>query len=148
MGFSLVVWRRPPGWVQSLCESCLHHSRGSHGDVNVAGNLDMLTSTIATLGGGNLNLTSTGGSMDLGTEELFNQSRQVGFGVFTSGGGNVNVIAQGDVNINGSRIATYNGGDIFVESLMGDVNVGTGGATFTGVQVDFVNPATGLARFL
>ena len=120
---------------------------GATVDVNVAGNLDMLTSTIATLGGGNVNLTSSGGSMDLGTEELFNQSLQVGFGVFTAGGGNVSVIAQGDVNIDGSRIATYDGGNIFVESLMGNVNVGTGGATFTGVQVDFVNPATGLPDF-
>ena len=104
--------------------------------------LDMLTSTIAAIGGGDVNVTSTGGSMDLGSEALYNTSRQVGFGVFTSGGGNVNVTAQGDVKIDGSRVATYNGGNIFVESLTGNVDVGTGGATFTGVGLSLVDPTT------
>ncbi|MGA2247606.1 MAG: filamentous hemagglutinin N-terminal domain-containing protein [Verrucomicrobiota bacterium] len=104
--------------------------------------LDMLTSTIAALGGGDLNVTSTGGSMDLGTTELFNESRQVGFGVYTSGGGDVNVIADNDIDIDGSRIATYNGGNIFIESLAGNVDVGTGGDTYTGVGFSYVNPST------
>ena len=104
--------------------------------------LDMLTSTIAALGGGDVNLTSTDGSMDLGSQALFNTSRQVGFGVFTSDGGNVNVVAQGDINIDGSRVATYNGGNIFVESLAGNVDVGSGGDTSTGVGVSFIDNET------
>jgi hypothetical protein len=39
----------------------------------------------------------------------------------------VKVTALDDININGSRIASYNGGIIYVKSLTGDVNVGTGG---------------------
>lgn len=134
-------------------------ARGADLNVTVNGNLEMLTSTIASLGGGNVNVTSVGGSMDLGAQEfedLFNThpqpsfaqgllGRQVGFGVFSSGGGDVNVTALGDVNIDGSRIATYNGGTLTVESLQGDVNAGIGGAFPTGVAVNYVNPATGAA---
>lgn len=108
--------------------------------------LDMLTSTIAAIGGGDVNVTSLGGSMDLGSQELYNQSREVGFGLFTTGGGNVNVIAQNDINIDGSRIATYNGGNIFVESLAANIDVGSGGDTATGASVSYVDPSTGLAE--
>jgi len=120
---------------------------GATVNVTTTGDLDMQTSTIAAIGGGNVNVLSTGGSMDLGSESLFNTSRQVGFGVFTSGRGDVNVTALGDVDIDGSRIATYNGGNIFVESLQGDVEVGSGGDTYTGVGVSFVNPSTGAPGF-
>ena len=118
---------------------------GAMVNVIVSGNLDMLTSTIATLGGGDVDVTSTGGSMDLGTEELFNTTRQVGFGVFSSGSGNVTVTALGNININGSRVATYDGGNIFVESMEGNVDAGTGGETLTGVALNYVNPITGTA---
>lgn len=104
--------------------------------------LDMLTSVIAALGGGDVNLTSLAGSMDLGSQLAANQETQTGVGVYTSGGGDVSVIALGDVNVNGSRIGTYNGGDIFVESLTGDVNVGSGGNSQNGVYVSYVNPVT------
>jgi filamentous hemagglutinin family protein len=110
----------------------------------IISSLDMLTSTIAALGGGDVNVTSTSGSMDLGSQELFNYPRQEGLGVYTSGGGKVNVIALGNVNIDGSRIGTYNGGDIFVESLQGNVNVGSGGSTVNGVYVSYVDSVTGL----
>jgi hypothetical protein len=120
---------------------------GATVNVTVSGDLDMLTSTIAALGGGNVNVTSTGGSMDLGSQALYNSTRQVGFGIFTSGNGDVNVTALGDINIDGSRIATYNGGDIFIESLDGNVDVGSGGDTFNGVGVSYVDPVTGKADF-
>jgi hypothetical protein len=114
-------------------------------DNPIISSLDMLTSTIAALGGGDVNVTCSDGSMDLGSQELFNYPRQAGPGIYTSGGGNVNVIALGDVNIDGSRVGTYNGGNIFVESLQGTVNVGSGGSTVNGVYVSYVNPATGQA---
>ena len=122
-------------------------SGGATVNVTVAGDLDMLTSTIAAIGGGDVNVTC-GGSMDLGSEELFNTKRQVGFGIFTSGNdANVNVTAVGNIDIDGSRIATFNGGNIFIESLTGDVNAGNGGATANGVSVSYVDPVTGLAGY-
>jgi filamentous hemagglutinin family protein len=114
---------------------------GATVNIDVSGNLDMLTSTIAAIGGGDVNVTSTGGSMDLGSAELFNIPRQVGFGIFTSGDGNVNVTALGDINIDGSRIAAFDGGSVTVESQQGTVNVGSGATTPTGVWVSYVNSA-------
>jgi filamentous hemagglutinin family protein len=110
------------------------------------GDIDMLTSTIAALGGGNVTVVSSQGGMDLGSQELLNGSRQVAFGIFTSGKGNVNVTALKDINIDGSRIASFNGGNITIESLEGNVDAGSGGTTFVGVPVFFVNPATGKAE--
>jgi hypothetical protein len=111
-------------------------------NVTVSGDLDMQTSTIATLGGGDVNLVSTGGSLDLGSENLFNQTtRQVGFGVFTAGPGDVSVIAPGDIDIDGSRIATFDGGDIFIESTGGNVDIGNGGNTFNSVFLSYVDPS-------
>jgi filamentous hemagglutinin family protein len=112
-----------------------------NGVTTTTSSLDMLTSTIAAIGGGDVNVTSTGGSMDLGSQELFGSSRQVGFGIFTSGKGNVNVTALGSVDINGSRIAAFNGGNVSVESQQGTVNVGSGAATPNGVVVTYVNSA-------
>ena len=122
-------------------------SGGASVTVNVTGDLDMLTSTIATLGGGDVNVTSASGAMDLGSQELFGTQRQVGFGLFSGGPGDVTVTAHGDIDVDGSRIAAYDGGNITVESTDGNVNAGSGGATITGVTVSFVNPATGQAGF-
>ncbi|HTV41077.1 MAG TPA: filamentous hemagglutinin N-terminal domain-containing protein [Candidatus Sulfotelmatobacter sp.] len=95
--------------------------------------LDMLTSTIASLDGGSINVLNTGGAMDLGSSELINSTgadtgNHLAFGIYTTGGGDVNVTSLGDVDIDGSRIATYDGGDVFVESETGDVNIGSGGS--------------------
>jgi len=119
---------------------------GASVNVTVGGDLTMLTSTIAAIGGGNVTVYA-GDSMDLGSEELLNTVRQVGFGIFTSGSGNVSVTAVNDVDIDGSRIAAFNGGNISVASLEGDVNVGSGGATYNGVGVSYVDPVTGQAEF-
>ena len=115
-------------------------------NVTVSGNLDILTSSIASLGGGDVNVTSTGGSMDLGSQEvLLSGTRQVALGIFSSGRGNVNVTALGDINVDGSRIASYNGGNISVISLEGNINAGSGGTTFVQVPYNYVDPVTGLA---
>jgi filamentous hemagglutinin family protein len=116
-------------------------------NVTVDGDLEMLTSTIASMGGGNLTVTSTGGSMNLGSQELFgNPTRQIGFGVYSTGLGNVSVISLGDINVNGSRIAAYDGGDIYVKSLEGNVNAGSGAANQIQVGLSYVDPSTGQAR--
>lgn len=119
---------------------------GATVNVTVTGNLDMFSSTIAALGGGDVNVTSIGGNLNLGSGALgVSSGNQVGFGVFTTGGGDVNVTASGAVNINGSRIATYNGGNVFVESYFNSVNVGSGGDVQNGALVTFVDPVTGKA---
>ena len=115
--------------------------------VTAAGDLVMPTSTIATLGGGDVAVTTIGGSMDLGSPAISNTGRQVGVGVFTSDGGDVSLTALGDINLGDSRVGTFNGGNIFLESLSGDVDAGSGSGRFNGVFVTYVNPTTGQAGY-
>lgn len=125
------------------------YTRSGGATINVvsAGDINLITSTIAAMGGGDVNVTSTGGAIDLGSQELFSLTRNWALGVYTSARGNVSVTAQGDINIDGSRIAAYDGGSISVTSLEGNVNAGSGGTTFVPVSSYFVDPRTGQAGF-
>src|SRR5581483_626461 len=109
-------------------------------NVTATHDIAMLTSSIASLGGGAVNVNSIVGAMDLGSQEvLLNGQRQIAFGIFSSGRGDVNVTAQGDINVNGSRIASYNGGNITVVSREGNIDAGSGGTTFVQVPVSYVD---------
>ncbi|HEV2436189.1 MAG TPA: filamentous hemagglutinin N-terminal domain-containing protein [Verrucomicrobiae bacterium] len=130
----------------------------SGADINItAGNLEMPASTIASLGGGSVTVTCTGEipnsplnasgagvSMDLGSQDLLNfeaqimNENQLGLGIYSTAGGNVDVTAEGTINVDSSRIATFDGGDVTVESLMGDVNAGTGGTSV--IPVNYYAP--------
>lgn len=96
--------------------------------------LEMPSSTIAALGGGDVTVNSENGSMDLGSQDLLPFETQImgntglGLGIYTSGGGDVNVTAFGDINIDSSRIASFNGGNVSVVSQNGNVDAGSGGA--------------------
>ena len=113
---------------------------GATVNVTVTGDIDMLSSTIASLGGGDVNVISTCGSITLGSENLVDDYRALGFGIFSSGPGNVKVSALDDINIGGSRIAAYDGGNIFVESFQGSVAVGTGANNYINVQLSYIDP--------
>ena len=103
--------------------------------------LEMPSSTIAALGGGDVNVTSTGGSMDLGSQYLIEFESEImsqdnlALGIYTSGGGDVNVTAHGSINIDSSRVATFNGSGVNVESFTGDVNAGSGGSVYVPINV-------------
>jgi len=118
---------------------------GATVNVTLAGDLNMPFSTIATLGGGNVNIASTGGMMNLGSpeltafEEMIMQNEYFGLGIYTSGGGDVSISASGDINVAASRIATFDGGNIFVESFTGDVNAGAGDTGLV-IPVNFYSP--------
>ena len=107
--------------------------------------LYMPASTIATLGGGDVNVSAPNGSMDLGSSELLpfeNQimnASKIGLGIYTTAGGNVTVTALGTINIDSSRIATFDGGDIFIESYTGDVNAGSGGTV--SIPINYFSPS-------
>ncbi len=133
--------------------------KGATLNIKVDGDIDILTSTIAGLGGGNVNVTS-GGSMNLGSQGLFDgstlpsgllpdpASKQEGYGIMATGAGaDVNVIAGGDINVQSSRIAAYNGGNIFIESTGGSVNAGTGGSSASQAFLTYIDPVTGKASF-
>ncbi len=122
---------------------------GSGATINVtAGYLVMPASSIAALGGGGVNVTCNGAipgsgntSMDLGSQDLESFESEImaltgiGLGIYTTGGGDINVKALGTIDVDSSRIATFNGGNIIVTSLTGDVDAGSGGTVEVPVNV-------------
>jgi hypothetical protein len=126
---------------------------GASLNVTIDGNLEMSASTIANLGGGPVNVTSTGGSMTLGSQDLVVLQQQIvqahglGLGIFTSGHADVNVTAAGDINVDSSRIASYDGGNISVLSLHGNVDAGQGTPIFAPVVSYFVDASGAVGSY-
>jgi hypothetical protein len=97
---------------------------GANINVDLSHDLSMTSSSIASFNGGNISVYA-GGNVAAGSE---NAVTALGArGIYTTAGGDVSVIAKGDIDVNGSRIATYDGGDVTVESLDGNINAGAGG---------------------
>jgi len=112
-------------------------------NITTAGDLEMTSTKIANegwLGGINLNV---GGTLDVGGELTVLGDPSSAKGIFTTSGGNISVAVNGDVNVDSSRIAAYNGGNVSVLSQTGDVNAGTGGAGFVSVAAVQLDPSTG-----
>ena len=109
--------------------------------VNLSGNLAMGSSQIASFNGGNITVASLG-SIDLGSQDPFT-SDTTPRGIYTGHGGNIAVTAVGNIELNGSRIASYDGGDVTVISQTGDVNAGAGGNGFFYVTTSQIDPVTG-----
>jgi hypothetical protein len=112
--------------------------------VTTPGDLSMTSTKISNeslLGSVTVNV---GGTLDVGGEFTTLGDPSAAKGIFTTSGGNVAVTANGDVNLNGSRIAAYNSGSLTVESLMGNVNAGSGGAGYVSLNALELDPQTGL----
>jgi len=104
-------------------------------EIAVGGNLEMTQSRIVTYNGAAIQVhglngpdSPVGGSVDIGT----NQSSGVSpfgtyLGLMTLRGGEIDITATGDVNVNKSRVATFGGGDIHITSTEGNINAGSGG---------------------
>ena len=127
-----------------------HFTQGADINLNLSGNLDVFSTTICALNGGNIFIdvtgvdatgTGPGGYVNVGSTAFTGNNEYVR-GIFTSGAGNVTVIANGDINVNGSRIAAYDGGNVFVESLNGNVDAGNGGSGTVAVEEIYVDPVT------
>jgi len=109
------------------------------------GDLDMTSSQIANAGWqGGINL-NVGGTLNVGGA---NSVISIGDtyspkGIFTESEGDVSVLAQQAVNVNNSRIAAYNGGNVTVESVNNDVNAGDGGSGHVNVDAVQIDPVSG-----
>lgn len=113
-------------------------------DVTAAQNLAMTSTKIANESyQGDLNVT-VGGTLDVGGQFSTFGDLSAPKGIFTTSGGDVTVVASGDANINGSRIAAYNGGNVSVTSLHGDVNAGNGGSGYVSLNALEPGGADGL----
>ena len=116
---------------------------GANLNVTTAGDLAMTATSIANqglLGGINLNI---GGALDVGDQFTAFGDPNFPKGIFTTSGGSISVTANGTINVNGSRIAAYDGGNITVASQTGDVNAGTGGSGYVTMNALELDPVTG-----
>jgi len=120
-------------------------SSGAAVNVNVAGDLTLVSSTIASIFGGDVTVNS-GGAVVLSPANfaLIPAGANVCYGIFTSGHSDVSVSAENDVNVGGARIATFNGGNVLVRSEHGNVNAGNGANSILVVPVIRRDPASGL----
>ena len=108
------------------------------------GDLDLYSSSIASLFGGNISL-NVSGVLNAGSS-VFTVNSGLTRGIYSSSGGDVSVVATGDINVNGSRIITYDGGNLTVESKQGNINAGSGSSTpvtVTGYYEDSVTDSKG-----
>jgi hypothetical protein len=94
-----------------------------------AGKLDLITSQIYTLSGGNISILVPGGGIDVGlayTPAGLIQKPASDLGIVAEGAGNIGIYALGDVNVNASRIFTLGGGNILIWSDEGSIDAGNG----------------------
>jgi filamentous hemagglutinin family protein len=134
------------GGISVLAPDSALAAISTHGatlNVNAAGNLEMTSSKITDAGlNGDIQLT-VGGTLDVGGQLTSLGDPNSPKGIFTTSGGNISVTAQDDINVDSSRIAAYDGGNIDVRSATGDVNAGTGGVGYVSMQGVELNPVTG-----
>ncbi|MBX3733060.1 MAG: filamentous hemagglutinin N-terminal domain-containing protein [Verrucomicrobiae bacterium] len=121
-----------------------YFTRGADVSVVLSGNLDMFSTTISSLNGGNVTVVSDG-DVNVGSRD-FRASDQFARGIFTVDPSDVTVIARGNIDVNGSRIAGYDGGSVLVRSLEGNVDAGTGGSGSATVEKIYVDPVTRAIR--
>ena len=137
------------GGINYASLGSLTDNAGASVNVTVAGDLDMLTSTIASINGGTVTVDSTDGAINLGLAGLALSPPNAGnlaYGIYAAGAGDVSVTANGSINIDTARIATFNGGDVTVVSNHGDVNAGDGANMDLLVPYYFYDSKTGLGN--
>jgi hypothetical protein len=110
-------------------------------EISLRGNLDMFSSTIGSQYGGAISINAAG-SINVGSQDLLG-SDEFPRGILTIRKADIDVVAGKNIEINGSRIATYDGGNISVISLEGNVNAGSGGSGYVKLNRPYVDPETG-----
>ncbi|MGD0277879.1 MAG: filamentous hemagglutinin family protein [Smithella sp.] len=97
------------------------------GSPSGSGNIEMTTSQISTNSGKDNIYIIANGKLDVGTSTFFeNEADRAKTGIFTAAGGAINIFTIGDVNVDESRIMTFEGGDITIWSDSGNINAGIG----------------------
>ena len=117
-----------------------YFTNGADISVNLTSNLVMYSTAIASLNGGNIHVNAEG-DVNIGSEDYSIASTSPR-GIYSGVPGGISVVAGGNVIVNGSRIAAYNGGNIAVSSLDGNVNIGDGGMGSVHTEFFCVDPST------
>lgn len=110
-----------------------------------AGNLSLIASQIYTESGGNISILVPGGSIDVGlafTPVGIGKKSPGQLGIVAVGTGNVDIYAEGDVNVNASRIFTLGGGNILIWSDEGSIDAGNGSKSSLAAPPPIINVTT------
>jgi filamentous hemagglutinin family protein len=117
-----------------------YFTHGANLNVSLSGNLDMFSTSISSYNGGDIHV-DVAGYANIGSS-TFSGNDLTARGIFSVEKSDVTVIAGGDINVNGSRVAAYDGGNVTVESLNGNVDAGSGGRGTVTVEEVYVDPVT------
>jgi filamentous hemagglutinin len=92
------------------------------------GDLALVFSQIKTLNGGDINIDTPGGKVDVGLAgKVGGISKQADqLGIVAQQSGDVNAYVRSNFNVNQSRVFTMGGGDIAIWSSIGDIDAGKG----------------------
>jgi hypothetical protein len=93
------------------------------------GELNMTSSSIQALSGKESINIFAAGNVNVGVTRIETDTPDENTkdtGIFTAGGGAINILGGKDVNVNESRVMTFLGGDIVVLSDEGNINAGRG----------------------
>jgi len=137
LGFSKGIVSGGPKYNPALAALA---TRGSDVEVSLRGDLNMFSSNVRVLNGGNISIRAEG-EINVGDPSLdFNP--EVARGIYTVGASDVTVVAGGNIHVGGSRIATYDGGNIWLRSEHGNVDAGVGALGYVRVERITVDPQT------
>jgi len=100
-----------------------------------AGDITLDYSDIHTLEGGDINLLAPGGMLNVG---LAAGKSAAQLGVITEGQGNINILTQGDVQVNQSKVLTLDAGNITAWSSDGNIDAGRGAQSSLAAQAPTV----------
>jgi filamentous hemagglutinin len=95
-----------------------------------SGDLNMIYSEIYTQSGGNINILTPGGQINVGLAvppaivQTPKPASQLG--IVAEGAGDVNIYSLGSVNVDAARIFTLGGGNILIWSDLGNIDAGNG----------------------
>ena len=120
-------------------------SGGAAINLDVDGDVSMITSAIDSIDGGDVNV-KVGGELKI-SQGNFDFQTSSCYGIYTSGYSDVHVTAGGDIDIGSGCIGAFNGGSVYVTSLNGDVNAGNGANKALFIYGIFPSPSTGLPIF-
>ncbi len=100
------------------------------------GDILLYASKVTTNSGGSIDLIAPGGLINVGApgKQFKNDATQSGdIGVITEKGGAIRAIANGDLQVNQSKVITQFGSDIAIWSTTGTIDAGRGSKTATSV---------------
>jgi len=116
----------------------------SSAESGATGNINMVQSQIATLSGAdNINVLAAN-TLNVG-KTVFGTSGSTG--IYTAAGGNINLYAGQDINVNESRVMTFMGGDITAWADRGNINAGRGSRTAVSASKAKMNSVTHQVTF-